>query len=52
LPIGIIIVFNKIKQAKEKVKIENKPISDKLNIGFYICVSNIVALILTMLVIK
>ena len=52
LIVGITILFKKIKQSKEKVKIENKSISSNLNIGFYLCVSNIVMLILTMFVIN
>ncbi len=45
LIIVLYILFNKMKSYKSKVKINEKDICSKLNIGFYLSISNILMLI-------
>ena len=48
--IGLYITVKKIIKAKEKVKIDSEEIVDSLSIGFYLCISNVVILIMTLFV--
>lgn len=46
------ILIQKVKYANDKVKIEDKQIAKELRMGFYLCTSNIIMLILTMFVVN
>lgn len=52
LIIAIYLLLNKMKNLKSKVKKEKKEIGQNLKIGFYLCTSNIIMLIFTMILIN
>lgn len=52
LIIAFYLLINKIQEIKTKVKKENKELGQNLKIGFYLCISNIVMLILAMFMIN
>ena len=52
LTISFYIILEKIKQKRSKVSISEKKISDNLNIGFYLTISNIVMLIAIMYIVR
>ena len=50
LIIAFYVLFKKIKQSRNKVKIDDKEIANNLNFGFYLCVSNIIMTILVLFI--
>ncbi len=52
LCLTFLILTNKVKQSKNKTKIEDKEISNNFNFGFYMCTSNLIMLVLTMFIIN
>ena len=52
LSLAIYILINKIKSLKDKVKNKHKALSKNMNIGFYLCVSNIIMFLLMMFALK